>query len=785
MSLHYYLYEPARITRDAVTGPTNASSVTFDKTAPTMSNFTLNANNTHSTHVSLQASPLVTLRFRSSDPLTGLPTVTFTTAGSNATAATPTVTHNGNNWYTATYVPHISDTQGVITYNITNFTNQVGISGTTVSRNDGNVTYETVVPTLSNVDIETNNVADDTVGINGNIVTLVFTQSEDLIVRPVVVFKSGGVAITDQTIKKEKAGNVYTYSYTIMAGDAGGPVTYTIDFKDYAENPGVTITNGCGACSGSAVVDRTLPTLNSVAISSNNAANSATHAKAGNAVTLSFNQSETLAAAPTVTFTSGGIDINASRITTSSGGAPGWTSTYTTANTDLDGPISYRITFSDTAGNAGIAVTGSGAVVFDDEAPTISNVSIASNNSVPTLAKAGNVVTLSYTGNETLVHPQAVTFTSGGGAIASNRVTYTDDGARNYTAKYTTANGDTEGAVSYTIVFKDLADNNGTNITSGSGSVTFDKSAPTLVGSTSTPADNATGVSRNANIVLNFNELITAGSGNITVNLTGTSTETFAVGGSKVSISGATMTLNPASDFNASASYDVQVPNTAVADMAGNAYAGISNATTRNFTTGTGSGPTISAVTLLSGNNLAKAGEVVTLTFTASVQINTPVVVFRSGGAAVENRLGNGSGITYTHLGSNEWTAAYTAHASDTDGTISYNLTTTAFGTSNSSTFTGNGVTFDASAPTLSSVGVASNNSTSNSSAKNGDEVTLSFTASETIAAPTVVFLSNGQPVADRLNIIYASSGNDHTAKYTAAGSDTDGVVSYTISLYR
>ena len=552
-----------------------------------------------------------------------------------------------------------------------------------------------------------------------------------------MVFLSGGDPITDTSIKREKAGNVYTYSYTIMAGDAGGPVTYTIDFKDYAENPGVTITNGCGACSGSAVVDRTLPTLNSVAISSNNAANSATHAKAGNAVTLSFNQSETLAAAPTVTFTSGGIDINASRITTSSGGAPGWTSTYTTANTDLDGPISYRITFSDTAGNAGIAVTGSGAVVFDDEAPTISNVSIASNNSVPTLAKAGNVVTLSYTGNETLVHPQAVTFTSGGGAIASNRVTYTDDGARNYTAKYTTANGDTEGAVSYTIVFKDLADNNGTNITSGSGSVTFDKSAPTLVGSTSTPADNATGVSRNANIVLNFNELITAGSGNITVNKTGTSTETFAVGGSKVSISGATMTLNPASDFNASASYDVQVPNTAVADMAGNAYAGISNATTRNFTTGTGSGPTISGVSLASSitpNTLAKAGDVVRLTFTANVAINTPVVVFQSGGAAVVNRLGNTPAITYTHLGSNQWTAVYTTHANDTDGAITYNLTATDQGTSNSSTFTGDGVTFDDSAPTLGSVGVASNNSTSNSSAKNGDEVTLSFTASETIA---------------------------------------------------
>ena len=701
----------------------------------------------------------MTLRFLSSDPLTGLPTVTFTTDGTNATAATPTVTHNGNNWYTATYVPHVSDVEGVITYNISNFTNLIGTDGTNVSVNSGGVTFDKTVPTLSNVDIETNNAGDDTVGVNGNIVKLVFTQSEPLIgsptvtLRPVVVFLSGGDPITDTSIKREKAGNVYTYSYTIMAGDTGGPVTYTINYKDYAENPGVTIANGCGACTGSATVDRTLPTLNTVAISSNNSINGATRAKALNVVTLSFNQSEALAAAPTVTWKSGGGAIASSRVTTSSSGGDGWTSVYTAAASDLDGAISYRITFSDTAGNAGIAVTGSGTVVFDDEVPTISNVSIASNNSAPTLAKAANEITLSFVGSEKLDDNPTVVFKSGNQTTTNSAVvTNPSSDEITWIAKYTTHNNDTEGPITYTIDFEDLADNNnGTNITSGSGSVTFDKSAPTLVGSTSTPADNATGVSRNANIILTFNEVIAVGSGNITVNKTGTSTETFAVGGAKVSISGATVTLNPASDFDASAGYDVQVPNTAVVDMAGNAYAGIANATTHNFTTGTGSGPTISGVSLASSitpNTLAKAGDVVRLTFTANVAINTPVVVFQSGGAAVVNRLGNTPAITYTHLGSNQWTAVYTTHANDTDGAITYNLTATDQGTSNSSTFTGDGVTFDDSAPTLGSVAIASDNSTSNSSATTGDVVTLTFTADEPIQSPTVVFTSNGAAVA-------------------------------------
>ena len=73
-----------------------------------------------------------------------------------------------------------------------------------------------------------------------------------------------------------------------------------------------------------------------------------------------------------------------------------------------------------------------------------------------------------------------------------------------------------------------------------------DNTAPTL--SSSTPADNTTGVAINANIVLNFDEEVDAESGNITIKKTSdnSTVETIDVTGAKVSGSGGTaLTINP------------------------------------------------------------------------------------------------------------------------------------------------------------------------------------------------------------------------------------------------
>ena len=122
---------------------------------------------------------------------------------------------------------------------------------------------------------------------------------------------------------------------------------------------------------------------------------------------------------------------------------------------------------------------GTSLTLNDQTAPTLSSVSIASNNSTSTLAAVGDNVTLTFTASETISTP-VVTFLSGGAAITDTSVTYVNTSGNIWTAVYTTESNDTTGSVTYSIAFSDSAGNAGTAVTSGTGSVTFDKTVPTL-----------------------------------------------------------------------------------------------------------------------------------------------------------------------------------------------------------------------------------------------------------------------------------------------------------------
>ena len=112
-----------------------------------------------------------------------------------------------------------------------------------------------------------------------------------------------------------------------------------------------------------------------------------------------------------------------------------------------------------------------------------------------------------------------------------------------------------------------------------------DVTPPTV--STFSPADNATSVSNTANLVLTFTENIQKGSGNILVKQSGVTTQTIDVTAAAVTVSGNTATINPA-DFTNGAAVNIEITAGAFKDLANNNYAGISNATTWNFTVQSG-----------------------------------------------------------------------------------------------------------------------------------------------------------------------------------------------------
>ena len=189
---------------------------------------------------------------------------------------------------------------------------------------------------------------------------------------------------------------------------------------------------------------------------------------------------------------------------------------------------------------------------------------------------------------------------------------------------------------------------------------------------------------------------------------------------------------------------------------------------------------TLSSVSLVSDytdTTKAGIGSKITLAFTASEQIQTPIVAFNVGNTAV-----TGS-ITITNTGGNDWSAVYYIGSTHPSGALTYTIDhTDMVGNQGTQVTSGSGsVTVDTVRPTFTSISIASNNSTTSLS-KPGNDVTLTMTASETIQSPTVVFTSGSIAVDDTTPTIANTSGDTWTATYTTNIADTDGSVAFTIT---
>ena len=221
----------------------------------------------------------------------------------------------------------------------------------------------------------------------------------------------------------------------------------------------------------------------------------------------------------------------------------------------------------------------------DTSAPTLSGVSIASNNTTNTLAKPNDDITLVFTASEAIDTP-VVSFQSGGAAVTDSSVVYRNTAGNTWTAVYTANASDTAGTVSYSIAFSDTAGNAGTAVTATNDSskvvVVIDSDLPTLL--SSNPSNGSKSVNLDQNIVLEFSEDVIAGSGQIKL-FDGNDQLVQAFTVSSSIISGSTVTLSPTVELEPDNSYYIQIPPTAFTDAAGNSYAGINNKTEFNFTT--------------------------------------------------------------------------------------------------------------------------------------------------------------------------------------------------------
>jgi len=159
---------------------------------------------------------------------------------------------------------------------------------------------------------------------------------------------------------------------------------------------------------------------------------------------------------------------------------------------------------------------------------------------------------------------------------AGTVVTYNDDGGDglNSLLSYTVGAGGT-----YYLEARGYSTQLGDYVLSASGT---DVTAPTV--SSFSPADEAASVAVGSNVTLTFSEAIQRGTGTIYLkNAAGTTIESFdAATSARVSISGATLTIDATANLAYATGYRVEFGAGTVRDFAGNAYAGTAS---YNFTT--------------------------------------------------------------------------------------------------------------------------------------------------------------------------------------------------------
>ncbi|HEX6171909.1 MAG TPA: Ig-like domain-containing protein, partial [Chitinophagaceae bacterium] len=222
--------------------------------------------------------------------------------------------------------------------------------------------------------------------------------------------------------------------------------------------------------------------------------------------------------------------------------------------------------------------------ISDVTPPTVSNYSPADNS-----INVSNTANLVLTFNENIQKGTGnIIIKESGATLQTIDVTSPAVTISGNTATINPADFNFGAAVNVEIsagAFKDLFNNNYAGIadaTTWNFSIIAPDLTPPIV-TTYSPTDNATLVSRTANLVLTFSENIQKGVGSILVKEGGVTTQTIDVASAAVTVSGNTATINPA-DFTYSAAVSIEIAAGTFKDLSNNNYAGIADATTWNFT---------------------------------------------------------------------------------------------------------------------------------------------------------------------------------------------------------
>jgi len=416
--------------------------------------------------------------------VTGTPVLNFTAAGASQTA-----TYNsGTGTTTLTFdytVPAsgVNDGDGVDVTGIAGTVKNAGLEDADFSGATQTIAthIDTDVPTVNSITITSTdgNVsggtrylqAGDGVTVQVTLVandTRANTTAATLSVGGNLVFSSTADAGTTNTYQKSTAG-------TFFNGTNGNLTVTAFTFNDFAGRTGNTAAVTFPVNPPIPfVIDTTLPVITFT-----------DNVVAGPVTSDTINISVTDTNADTATYQYG-FSADATCDATDTYGNAFVSGTGFTINAETNNGNWICARATDLAGNTAYAASANDLNI-DVTAPTLTAVSIASNNADTTRARTNDTITITFTANEAIAGPTAT--------ILGRTATVLNTAGNTWTASLLTVGTEPEGVVAFSIDATDVAGNAMTAVTAttDASSVTYDRTNP-MITSVEIVSNNAFGV---------------------------------------------------------------------------------------------------------------------------------------------------------------------------------------------------------------------------------------------------------------------------------------------------
>ena len=350
----------------------NSSNLTIDKNVPSVTNLpTLYSNNSNSSLA--RAGDLINITLEVSEQIYNATLQILNT--------TINMTESNNTAYANISVLQNS-TNGLVAFNITAYDGSGNEFNVTQSIASANVIIDTVNPESSNLTIYSNNSRTD-YAMAGHLLNITITADETL--------KNANITILGSTYVMSVNGTVANATANVYENSTEGEVLFNITAFDLAGN-NLTVTQ-TNLTSSNLTIDRTNPTLSNLTIYSNNPHNTSL-ATLGDDLNITITANENLSSAE--------ITILNSTYAMNITGHMANASVMVNAS-HTDGQVKFNITAFDLAGNS-LTVNqtslNSSNLTIDKNVPSLTNLTLYSNNSNSSLARAGDLINITLEASE-------------------------------------------------------------------------------------------------------------------------------------------------------------------------------------------------------------------------------------------------------------------------------------------------------------------------------------------------------------------------------------------------